>query len=64
MKFKFNEKEFHKEVMKVAMNKKIEIECPKCHLYCWDYSVNELEELWTIYCNNCDTNINLTINNK
>lgn len=68
MKFKIDTKKFEKalknEVNKIAISTKIELECPNCKLYCWDYSMIELEKLWEIYCNNCDTKINITLENN
>ena len=64
MKFKFDAKKFEKEIKKQAKNVKFEVDCPKCKLYCWEYSLNELEMIGQIYCNNCDTIINITLSDE
>ena len=64
MKFKFDAKKFEKEIRKQAKKNKFEVNCPNCKLYCWEYSLNELEEMGQIYCNNCDTIINITLSDE
>ena len=59
IKFNFDMKKLEKEVLKEAKNIKFELNYPKCKLYCWEYSLNELEDLGQIYCNNCNTIINI-----
>jgi len=41
--FKFNAKEFEKQIMKQIKNQKIELTCPQCDLYCGEYLLQELE---------------------
>jgi Pyruvate/2-oxoacid:ferredoxin oxidoreductase delta subunit len=63
MKLKFDFKNIERQIMKQIKEQKNELECPKCKVYCWDYSLKELEEMWEIYCDNCDTLIHITLSN-
>ena len=60
--FKFDDKAFEKQIMRKIKNQKIDLQCPKCDLYCWEYSLQELENWEKVYCNNCDTLIEFTLN--
>lgn len=64
IKFNFDMKKLEKELLKQAKNIKFELNCPKCKLYCWEYSLNKLEDLGQIYCNNCNTIINIILSDK
>lgn len=64
IKFDFDPKKLEKIVLKKAKNIKFDLDCPKCKLYCWEYSLNELESLGQIYCNNCNTLINIVLSDK
>ena len=57
----FDFKKLEKSIIEVAKNNKIEMNCPKCELYIWEYSLNELDKWWEIYCNNCDTLIDFNV---
>lgn len=60
--FKFNAKEFEKQIMKQIKNQKIELTCPQCDLYCGEYLLQELENWEKIYCNNCGILIEYSLN--
>lgn len=64
MKIKFDTKKLEKQILEVAKKSKIEFTCPKCELYIWDYSLDELEKNPEVYCNNCGTLINYDVKIK
>lgn len=57
----FDIKNLEKSIIEVAKKNKIEMNCPKCELYIWEYSLNELNKWWEIYCNNCDILIDFNV---
>lgn len=56
-----NFKNFEKAIIETTKKHKIKINCPKCKFYIWEYLLNELDKLWEVYCNNCDTLINFNV---